>query len=589
MERSNDQLLLQEPGNAKAAKPEVTGFSQLPDGALFNIFNKLASQDPPALLAASAACKNFHSVASSHASLWRAAFYSPSEPPDPKEHEAAAFQETVESFGGFEALVRARWARTMSKKLALNKTGPAVFEESITKIESQSAISLLVLIRTLQGRLCLYGAGQASCKVKSFLDSWSLRVYFYAEIGHLHPLFAIKDLPADVTEPSWADVDVNLESYILLGGGSVKWVPLYKATDCYVCLCAMNFDSVASICWHVSEPGVPEVDRKSNVEMCLHATFEDAEYNGIRVPPLKRLSRSQSGASVEEKLSVAFVDWGIRVEGYCGSPAEAPEPKDPEAAAFGEVVERFGGYEALVRARWAKEMSERLACYKNKPAFFEESLKKIESRSEISFLVLVRTLQGRLCLYGVGQASRKVQNALYHIGFDAYYFSKISHLHPLCPIKNLPVEITEVSWAKADVQLESYIVFGGGSVKWAPLYKNEEERRMRSSFLRTYYFDSASSVCWHFAEPGKYNVFTGNVELCLHATFEDAHFNCSRMHLEASANREAFLDWGIRLSGLCGIGARRYSPGEEAGTVGRTANEDKRCNLCGRPLSGFLR
>lgn len=74
---------------------------------------------------------------------------------------------------------------------------------------------------------------------------------------------------------------------------------------------------------------------------------------------------------------------------------------EPESAAFLKVIiKTFGGYEALVRARWAETMSERIAPKRSESACFEESLTQIESRSGISFLVLLRTIQGRLCLSG---------------------------------------------------------------------------------------------------------------------------------------------------------------------------------------------
>lgn len=308
------------PSLLKTVNPDeaarVTGEVLLPDEALFNIFSKLASQDPPTLLAASSTCKNFYSVVCSHNCLWRSAFYSPSEPPHPQEPEVEAFQEIVQRFDGFEALVRARWARTISQRKALNDNRSASFEESLKIIESRSEIIVLVLVRTLEGRLCLYGAGQASREVKSVMNiGGSSGSYLDTHIGHLRPLVSVKDLPVDVTKVSWADVDVQLETYILFIGGSVKWAPLYRAKAQYDDIRAMKFDSITGVCWHISsEPGMEEV-RKGSVQMCLYATLEDAQYNERWG---RSLSRGPSVASVKQRHLGAFVDWGVRFRGYCG-------------------------------------------------------------------------------------------------------------------------------------------------------------------------------------------------------------------------------------------------------------------------------
>lgn len=293
--RSNNPLSLEDPGNAKAAKdvrdPEEF---QLPDDALFIIFSKLASQDPPALLAASAACKTFRALASSHASLWRSAFYSPSQPPRPHEPEAKAFQELVQRFGGYEGLVRARWAKPLSGLLSSDKNERSCSEESLTKIKSRSEISFLVLVRTSQGGLCLYGLGLASSEVKDALKNSR----FFTRISHLYPLIPVKDLPAEITRVSWADVNVQLEAYVAFGGGSPERAPLYKRkkqaqySRCY------DFDNGACLCWYFINRELHDYNR-GNAEVCLHATIEDAQYNGTRSP---------SEASANQRPLGAFLD-----------------------------------------------------------------------------------------------------------------------------------------------------------------------------------------------------------------------------------------------------------------------------------------
>lgn len=164
-----------------------TGEVPLPDDVLFNIFSKLALQNPPSLLAASSACRNFYSVVSSHPSLWQSAFYSLSEPAYPLDSEAAAFQDILNQVGGYKSLVRARWAKQTP---APNKTNSACFEESLMKLKlgSQYKMRLLVFLRTTQGRLCLYGEGQASC-------NWGSDTFIYVTTSHLRPLFPTRSLP----------------------------------------------------------------------------------------------------------------------------------------------------------------------------------------------------------------------------------------------------------------------------------------------------------------------------------------------------------------------------------------------------------
>lgn len=291
----------------------------LPDEALFNIFSKLALQDPATLLAASAACKNFHTVASSHASLWRSAFYGLSDPPDSQEPEAAAFQDVVKHFGGYETLVRARWAKQAS---ARKKTELACFEESLTKLQigSQYDVRLLVFLRTTQGRLCLYGEGQASCR-------WGSQTYFCIKIDQLRPLFPTRTLPVElVTRVPWVDVDIKLECYTAFEGGSINWVPLRRGSvrDCLSR--QLGFEAVANVRRNRTKSGKRRSRRKI-VPFCVHATLEDSHYRQYRNScEDAAIDRVRSNGSVNWTPLEPPVEFELRLSGHCGGRVKRPNP-----------------------------------------------------------------------------------------------------------------------------------------------------------------------------------------------------------------------------------------------------------------------
>lgn len=171
------------------------------------------------------------------------------------------------------------------------------------------------------------------------------------------------------------------------------------------------------------------------------------------------------------------------------SPLAPPDIKHIGGTAFETFVEQSGGYDTLVRARLAKELSEHLGAYRTAKAANRE---EIGSCNEAHVLVVVRTLKGVLCLYGLGEASLAVERDGH---FARKIISGVRKLQPLFPENDLPDEINHYAWA-TEVQFECYISLGGRGVKFVTLSRNPVK-----GFPTVHSFEHDERLCWQLTHP----------------------------------------------------------------------------------------
>jgi hypothetical protein len=223
-------------GLSEALTAEPTALLKLPDDLLFRVLSKLALQDPSSLLVAACACKAFHTIATDPQSpLWKEAFYGPlRQPPDTP--EAKALEEAVQSFGGYRRLVRARW----SKRTSDSQQDDHWDSKCPAEVEPGAETSFLFLVRTLKGRLMLWGVGVE--EVSEF-DSRARYVPILSVKASLHPLLQkehMEEEVAKVCQPYCASncsdtrsvrgldssFEVNIESEL----GAITWKALSLET-----------------------------------------------------------------------------------------------------------------------------------------------------------------------------------------------------------------------------------------------------------------------------------------------------------------------------------------------------------------------
>lgn len=276
--------LMQPAGRLTALEPSkesdlaVHGGLQLPDDLFALVLTKLALQDPGALLAASCACKAFRFAASSKSPLWKQAFYGCLQ--EPRENpEEEALQTVVRRFGGYKHLVRARWARERAPKLFEKQDGMATLQRIAAKLASEkirnvhilegerpvtrmeeledlaenfktSYMSFLFLIRTLEGRLFMWGTateharnlvtlpGRArravpaymACAVYGSIGSCLQLVHNVSKLTDEELALRLSSRKKKHAEDLASEPAMFLESYVFFGG-AVAPLRLYGGPD----------------------------------------------------------------------------------------------------------------------------------------------------------------------------------------------------------------------------------------------------------------------------------------------------------------------------------------------------------------------